>query len=445
MDSNTIKLINILNPWLLNPASWRDEVRKKLPGWYIERLFLKEAAERWRDSTKIHLVTGPRQAGKSTAIWKHLSDGSGRVMYLNCEERLIREWCRSPAVFAEDFKKFRGHVDVLFFEEAQHLEDAALFFKGLADIKLGVPIIVTGSSSYHLHSRTRESLAGRATRVHVTPLTLEEVTAPDAGLSGTLARAQTARYISLQLRFGSYPEVWTGDDKERILFDLVEAFVIRDASDLFKIKHIGAFRQLLKLVSWQIGDLVNYSEWSGICGIDYNTARSYIDIMRESGIVAEVLPYAGGKRAEIKSLPVLYFCDLGLRNAFAGQFLPLDERADRGKVLENWVFAELYKLFAEDGAIHFWRSKSGSEADFVVVRDRDVVGLEVKCARLSEGKISRSSRSFIEAYEPPLFFVVNRGYEGEAMLGNTRVRHVLPESLLDVIASILMHSLVRTK
>lgn len=436
MDVNTIKIINILNPWLLKPACWRDEVAKKLPRQYIERSFLKDAASRWRDPAKVHLVVGPRQVGKSTAIWKELSQGAGRVLYLNCEEALIREWCRSPAVFADDFKGFAKQVDLVFFEEAQHLDDAALFFKGLVDMRLGVPLIVTGSSSYHLHAKTRESLAGRATRAQVTPLSLEEVTASAAGLSDAMAKAARASAIAQQQRWGSYPEVWLGEDKERLLFDLIEAFVIRDASDLFRIKHVGAFRQLVKLIAWQVGDLVNCSEWGGICGIDYNTARSYIDILKETGIVAEALPYVGGRRAEITSMPVLYFCDVGLRNAFAGQFEALDERADRGKVMENWVFAELLKLLAGEGGIHFWRSKAGSEADFVIVRGREIVGVEVKCARLSEGKISRSSRSFIEAYRPPLFFVVNRGFEGETRLGATRVVHALPESLPDVAAAI---------
>jgi len=103
--------------------------------------------------------------------------------------------------------------------------------------------------------------------------------------------------------------------------------------------------------------------------------------------------------------------------------------------MENWVFAELGKLL-DGGAVHFWRSKSGSEADFVIVREKDVIGIEVKCAALYQGKISRSSRSFIEAYEPELFFVINRGFEGEARVGGTRVMHVLPESLLDVVAAI---------
>ncbi len=435
MNRDTIKIINILNPWLLQPSSWKDEVEKKLPRHFIERTFLKGAARRWGDPRKVHLVVGPRQVGKSTAIWKYLSEGNGRVLYLNCEEALIQQWCRSPALFADDLRDFTGDVDILFFEEAQHLEDAALFFKGLVDLNLGIPIIVTGSSSYHLHAKTRESLAGRATRLHVTPLTLREITSPLAGRSVATMKAGFAEAIAAQMRFGSYPEVWLSDDKERRLFDLIEAFVIRDASDLFRIRHVGAFRQLLKLISWQVGDLVNYTEWGGICGIDYNTVKNYIDILRETGIVAEVLPYAGGKRAEIKSLPVLYFCDLGLRNAFADHFSPLDERADRGRVMENWVFVELGKLL-DSGSIHFWRSKSGSEADFVIVREQGVVGVEVKCATLSQGKISRSSRSFIEAYEPDCFFVINRGFEGETMLGNTRVVHLLPESLLDIVSVI---------
>ena len=66
-------------------------------------------------------------------------------------------------------------VPGLFFEEIQHLSEAGLFLKGLADLKPDIPIIVTGSSSYHLRSKTRESLAGRAVRHYLLPFGLAEL------------------------------------------------------------------------------------------------------------------------------------------------------------------------------------------------------------------------------------------------------------------------------
>lgn len=432
MQKELEQLIFLLNPWLSQSERWEQEIKKQVPAPFIERTFLKEAANKWKVPSQAHLIIGPRQVGKSSAVWKHLSAQSGRVLYLNCEESLIKEWCSSPTIFMKDLQELLDSIDTIFFEEAQHLPDAGLFLKGLIDQKIGKALIVTGSSSYHLHAKTRESLAGRATRTRVHPFSLYELVPQRAQQSEMAWKHQAKDVIEEQLRYGSYPAAWLAVDKEKILYDLIEAFVIRDASDLFRIKHIGAFRQLLKLISWQVGNLVNYSEWGNIAGIDYNTVKSYINLLEETGIVTTVEPYIGGKRAEITSSPIVYFNDVGLRNAFSRQFSALDERADRGALFQNWVFTELRKSVPDDALIRFWRSKSGSESDFVLQNGKLIIGVEVKCARLSRGKISRSSRSFIEAYAPKKFFVVNRGYEGSTRLAKTEVIHLRPESLLQI-------------
>lgn len=436
MNPELERVIHILNPWLIDPKCREEEINRKLPEVYINRNVTPEHSGKWGGKNKAHLIIGPRQAGKSTVIWKYLLESGLRVLYLNCEERLIKEWCASPSIFSDDVRGLLEQIDVIFFEEARHLDNAGLFLKGLVDIKIDKPILVTGSSSYHLHSRIRESLAGRATRTQVTPFTLEELTPAYGHPSESSWRKVAREVIGKQLCFGSYPEVWLSDDKEGILYDLIEAFIIRDASYMFKVKHIGEFRQLLKLISWQIGNLVNYSEWSGIIGIDNNTTKHYVEILQESGIISIAEPYAGGKRSEITSSPNIYFCDVGLRNAFARQFSEIDERGDRGKLFENWVYSELRKLLPQDISIRFWRSKSGSEVDLVLLRGGKITGIEVKCAVLAKGKISRSSRSFIEAYKPERFFIVNRGFEGETKIGKTKVIHTPAELLVNLAKSL---------
>ena len=58
-------------------------------------------------------------------------------------------------------KDIANPIPGLFFEEIQHLPEAAPFLKGLVDLKPNLPIFAAGSASYHLMSKTRESLAGR--------------------------------------------------------------------------------------------------------------------------------------------------------------------------------------------------------------------------------------------------------------------------------------------
>jgi hypothetical protein len=89
-------------------------------------------------------------------------------------------------------------------------------------------------------------------------------------------------------------------------------------------------------------------------------------------------------------------------------------------------------------AVHFWRSKSGAEVDFVVVRRGLPIGVEVKAGD-GRGKLSRSSRSFIEAYWPKLFLVVGGAEHAGIEAGGTRVRFVrfrdLPGALDEALSA----------
>ena len=83
------------NPWLRG-EDLQEWMRRFLPGSYIPRR-LRLAADH-----RVVLVVGPRQAGKSTLIWKTLLEAGEPVLYLNCEEPSIREWLSSPAAFLAD-------------------------------------------------------------------------------------------------------------------------------------------------------------------------------------------------------------------------------------------------------------------------------------------------------------------------------------------------------
>ena len=64
-------------------------------------------------------------------------------------------------------------------------------------------------------------------------------------------------------------------------------------------------------------------------------------------------------------MPKVYFNDLGLRNVLINYFAPLEQRADKGALLENYVFIKLKEKFPAD-QIKFWRTADGNEVDFVL-------------------------------------------------------------------------------
>lgn len=411
------RIINVLladNPWLegADPAKWAS---RHIPSPFVER-----TARVTIGSDRVALVVGPRQAGKSTLIWKTILGDAAPCLYVNCEEPSMVDGLTSPALFLQCLDGLVPRGTTVFFEEIQRLGEAGLFLKGLVDRKSPYRLVATGSSSYDLDARTRESLAGRADRTLLLPLSLAEiaVTRDTPPLVARKREDDAARTMAL---YGGYPAVHLGSNKEAALTGLVESFVIRDASDRFRIRHTAAFRTLLEVMASQVGNLCNYSKWAEVAGVSADTVRDYADILCETHIVKLVRPFVGGRRAEITSAPKVFFVDNGIRNRLFGGFAPLGGRADRGALVENLAFSELLKCTNPllDG-IRFWRSKGGAEVDFVVERGGDLFGLEVKAGRIDRGP-SRGARGFIEAYSPRRFWLVGEG-DGEGFrLGETEV------------------------
>jgi uncharacterized protein len=433
-DLQTILLSD--NPWILDLEQLAGWLRLRLPSPLLPRLAAAKGRERWVEADRAHLVIGPRQAGKSTALWSHLAERGEPALFLDCEQPLIRDWCRSAPLFLTDLQKLVERPVTLFFEEIQHLEEAGLFLKGLVDRRIGVPILVTGSSSYHLGARTRESLAGRATRTRLLPLSLAEVCQDLADKPELVRDRLREERLARHLIFGGYPAVWLSETPEALLTDLVEAIVLRDASDLFRITRPDAFRHLLRLLAGQVGSLVNLSEWASILGIGRDTVASYLDILESSHVIMPLSPFAGGKRVELTARPKVFLLDNGIRNRLVHDFRPLEERTDAGPLLENWVAAELWKALPEGATLHFWRSASGTEVDFVIARGDRILPVEVKAGRLGRPLVSRSLRSFLDAYQPTATLIVNTGLTHRERAGPTEVEWILPSQLAERVEEV---------
>jgi predicted AAA+ superfamily ATPase len=433
-DLQTLLLID--NPWLLEPGQLVPWLHSRLPSPCLPRSGLSQARARWREPNRAHLLIGPRQAGKSTALWAHLADLGQPFLFLDCEQALVRGWCRSAPLFLADLEKLVTAPIPLFFEEAQHLEEAGLFLKGLVDRQVGVPILVTGSSSFHLGARTRESLAGRATRSRLLPFSLAETCQDLAERPEIVRQRLSEERFARHLIYGGYPAVWFSATPEVLLTDLVESILLRDASDLFRIARPDAFRRLLRLLAGQVGSLVNFSEWSSILGIGRDTVASYLEIMESSHVIAILSPFAGGKRVELTARPKVFLLDNGLRNQLLHDFRPWEERADTGPLLESWVASELIKALPEGSTLHFWRSASGAEVDFVVARGERCLPIEVKAEGRGRPLLPRSLRSFLDAYRPPAALLVHPGLTHSERIGETNIEWLPPSDLAERVGEI---------
>ncbi len=208
----------------------------------------REVRERLATPGRATLVVGPRQAGKSTWAWQELRRLDPALLLVNCEEPLVRTWLTSPGLVLADLEEtFGAQVRRLLLEEVQHLADAGLLVKGLVDRRTGLSVVVTGSASFHLGGETRESLAGRAGYLTLYPFSLDEVCQDLTGLPPGLSRLRRQERFERHVVTGGYPAAWCSPTPELVLADLVTAFLLRDASDLFRIERPDAFQGLLRL------------------------------------------------------------------------------------------------------------------------------------------------------------------------------------------------------
>jgi len=415
MDQQLLRVIAADNEWL-DGKPVEPWYRRRLPSHYLERSLQIEAPDE-----RATLVLGPRQSGKSTLLWHTLAATGEPSLYLNCEDPSVKTWLTSPGAFAADLEDLLPAGTPLFFEEVQALDEAGLFLKGLVDRRLGRPIYATGSSAFHLEAATRESLAGRAIRYLLLPYSLAEIAGSLPG-PAPLRELRLAENMPRLQIFGSYPRVHSHPDPHRELAGLVEAFIVRDASDRFEIRRPDAFRRVLELAASQVGNLCNFSEWAGFASASADTVAEYCRLLEKTHVIRLLRPFVGGKRAELTSMPKVYFLDNGIRNQLFGGFGPIAERGDRGALFENFVFTEIAKSTNPlRESLHFWRSKSGAEVDFVLRRNDALIAIEAKAGD-ARGQISRSARSFVDAYRPDELLIVHGGASSEEELGETRVR-----------------------
>jgi len=133
----------------------------------IPRTHTADIREKLLHSTKIILLYGPRQVGKTTLVRNILSDFPGKCLEINADQPKYIDLLSS-----RDLLKMRSLVDgydLLFIDEAQRVPDIGINLKILHDALPGLKIIATGSSSFELANRTKEPLTGRTWTYNLYP------------------------------------------------------------------------------------------------------------------------------------------------------------------------------------------------------------------------------------------------------------------------------------
>jgi len=329
----------------------------------------------------IQVVYGARRTGKSTL----LKNAFPEATYIDVEKGQY-----IPDLNSRDVEKIRGiistHSSTLIIDEFQRLDDPGLIAKVIFDHIPGVSLILSGSSAIEISNKASESMGGRALFHRLYPLTFFEKMNQDGLLKDPYhlepLELKLASQLPEILRYGLYPIPSIHIDKEQYLEVLIESSLTKDILYLDIIRNTKVIKDLLILLAYQIGQVVNCSEIAQRLGIDRSTVSKYIELLEKLFIIFTVRPFRSKRRDEIGLSEKIYFYDVGVRNALIGQFGPPNVRADLGLLFENYIISECMKLndyFGRKYDLRYWRTKFGSEIDIVFVRGLEPISaFEIK-------------------------------------------------------------------
>jgi uncharacterized protein len=349
---------------------------------------------------KAMLLLGPRQVGKTTLLHEIAAEMGESYMWLNADEGDIRQ-ALTNATTSTQLLTLAGPHKLLIIDEAQQIPDIGLKIKLLTDTHPEIQVIATGSSAFELLNTSNEPLTGRKYEFHLYPVSHAEM----VGHHGLLVEK---RLLAHRLIYGSYPEVINspGNEKE-VLVELGSSYLYKDLLKYDGIKKSAMLEKLLKALAFQLGSEVNYQELAKTIGnIDPGTVEKYIDLLEKAYVVYKLNAFSRNLRNEIKKGKKIYFYDNGIRNMLISNYLPIEDRIDKGALWENYIMGERMKRNAYSGESpnrYFWRTHDQAEIDYLEESDGVLNAYEIKW---KEHKKSKLPESFATAYPEHRFEVV---------------------------------------
>jgi uncharacterized protein len=365
---------------------------------------------------EILILLGPRQVGKTTIL------------------KMLQEFCKQqrkktaffdleqPSVLA-DFNRSDKEIikiifeagDVIFIDEFQYVSNISKIFKSIFDSKRKIKIVCSGSSSLEIHKHLKESLAGRRFLYRIYPLAYAE-------LQYSIKNYPLEEYF----KFGGMPgltQTDSPDRKQQILNELLGSYILKDIKSLVKEENIRAFNHLLYLLAENQGSIISVNSLANEVGMSSKAVNHYLDILEQTYVNYRINSYSKNLGNELKKSCKTYLYDLGIRNVllkdFSGQ-----QRKDYGIILESFVFLRLQAILQPNMEIKFWRTKDGAEVDFILLKNRQPIPIEVK-GKINLSEIPSGIKRFLTRYpDTKSAYVVNGETQGKIKWNQCQIEYL---------------------
>lgn len=333
----------------------------------------------------IQVVTGPRQAGKTTLVQQVMEESGLVTRYASADEPTLRgrDWIAQQweaARLASDAGGRQSSMLVL--DEIQKLPGWSETVKRLWDedtrARRPIRVVLLGSAPLLIARGLTESLAGRFEVLHLPHWPFMEM---QAAFGWTCEQ---------YLFYGGYPgsaalirapERWA----RYIIDSLIETTIARDVLLLSRVDKPAILRRLFQLGCAYSGQILSYTKMLGQLQDAGNatTLANYLDLLAGAGMITGLQKFTGEVVRSRGSSPKLQVLNTALMTAQSGYTLK-EARADRefwGRLTESAVGAYLANAAACGLCeLFYWRDRN-REVDFVVRAGRQVTAIEVKSGR----------------------------------------------------------------
>ncbi len=293
-----------------------------------------------------------------------------------------------------------GHpaVNTFIIDEVQRVPDLLSVVHYLIERYPGKQFILTGSSARKLKRSGVDLLGGRADLKTCHPFMAAEL--------GDAFNLEDA------LRFGLVPLVCASRDKKATLDAYMGLYLREEVQAEGLVRNIGAFARFLEAISFSHGGLLNLSEVARECQVSRKTVEGYVQILVDLLVGVEIPVFSRRAKRQLIKHTKFYYFDAGVYRSVRPSG-PLDRVEEMGGLaFEGLIMQHLRAWIAYSGnrsTLQFWRTKSGSEVDFIIYGPDTFAAIEVKHAANVHAVDLRSLKSFGEDYPEAHRMLVYRG------------------------------------
>lgn len=348
---------------------------------YLDRIIHKM----WNSEIKV--ITGIRRCGKSVLLfelfYQHLLNNGvseEQIIKIELDQRRYYKY-RNPIALCEYVESVvtsdKEQQFYLFIDEVQltskviDKENGGIevtIYDMLNELKAykNLDVYVTGSNSRGLSNDIATEFRGRASQIHVYPLSFKEFYSAVGG--------DERRALDMYILYGGLPRITALEDeseKKEYLSNLYRELYIKDIVERHGIEREDLLADILDFLASQISSLTNPTNianaLSSIKNEKINPAlvSSYVQHIMDSFLISQARRYDIKGKTYFKFPNKYYYTDTGLRNARLNY-----RQYDPGHLMENVIYNELLRRgYSVDVGVVADRSNRRNvqkEIDFVV-------------------------------------------------------------------------------